>query len=90
MAVLLREETGPRSLSNDPAARSTVFGSDVPLLYIAEPAAAIPGGGSFTAVDVEGGSFAVDAQADPRIAYASGDAPLPWPSACRRTLTAES
>ena len=77
MAVLLREETGPRSLSNDPAARSTVFGSDVPLLYIAEPAAAIPGGGSFTAVDVEGGSFAVDAQADPRIAYASGDAPLP-------------
>lgn len=77
MAVLLREETGPRSLSNDPTARSTVFGSDVPLLYIAEPAAAIPGGGSLTAVDVEGGSFAVDAQADPRIAYASGDAPLP-------------
>lgn len=77
MAFLLREETGPRSLSGDPAARSTVCGSDVPLAHFDAPAASIPGGGALTAVDVEGGSFAVDAEADPRIVYASGDAPLP-------------
>lgn len=80
MAFLLREETGPRSLTNDPAARSTVCGSDVPLAHFDAAAASIPGGGALTAVDVEDGSFAVDAEADPRIVYASGDAPLPMRS----------
>ena len=54
-AYLLREASGPYSLTNDPTAHpSVVSGVDVPLVLLWESADAIPGGGAIGVMDLPG------------------------------------
>lgn len=54
-AYLLREASGPYSLTNDPDSHpSVVDGADVPLVLLWESADAIPGGGAIGVIDVAG------------------------------------
>lgn len=54
-AYLLRETSGPYSLTNDPASHpSIVDGVDIPLVLLWESADAIPGGGAIGVIDLAG------------------------------------
>ncbi|MFR1639975.1 MAG: hypothetical protein ACLSVD_12950 [Eggerthellaceae bacterium] len=54
-AYLLREASGPYSLTNDPDSHpSVVDGVDVPLVLLWESADAIPGGGAIGVIDLAG------------------------------------
>lgn len=80
LAYLARDADGPHSLTNDPSNPSTLYGTDVPLVHIAEPAAAIPGGGALTAVDGEEGAATRANETGSPVVYLSGTAAIPLAS----------